>query len=79
MANRKGPGQGTVLSGFGQSGAAAPQTGGLFSSQPTSGAGLFGAKPPENRSLFGSTQAGMFLQIYKIIYWWKHCVWLLSN
>ena len=58
LAGRKGPGQGTVMSGFG--GAAAPAPGGgLFGAQPTSSTGgLFGAKPPENKSLFGSTSSG---------------------
>ncbi|XP_042235081.1 nuclear pore complex protein Nup98-Nup96-like isoform X2 [Homarus americanus] len=62
LANRKGPSQGTTLSGFGQTPqqGAQPQLGstGLFGSSTSTS--LFGTtKPPENKSLFGSgTTAG---------------------
>lgn len=58
LANRKGPGQGTTLAGFGQTPQATStqpqmQGTGLFGSG--TGTSLFGtAKPPENKSLFGT-------------------------
>ncbi|XP_071536079.1 nuclear pore complex protein Nup98-Nup96-like [Panulirus ornatus] len=56
LANRKGPGQGTTLTGFGQTqlGATQPQPGstGLFGSSNVSS--LFGSKQPENKPLFGT-------------------------
>lgn len=65
LANRKGPGQGTTLPGFGQTqqqqqqqqpGAQLGSTG-LFGT--STGTSLFGSKPPENKSLFGtSTSTG---------------------
>nr|XP_045624502.1 nuclear pore complex protein Nup98-Nup96-like isoform X1 [Procambarus clarkii]XP_045624503.1 nuclear pore complex protein Nup98-Nup96-like isoform X1 [Procambarus clarkii]XP_045624504.1 nuclear pore complex protein Nup98-Nup96-like isoform X1 [Procambarus clarkii]XP_045624506.1 nuclear pore complex protein Nup98-Nup96-like isoform X1 [Procambarus clarkii]XP_045624507.1 nuclear pore complex protein Nup98-Nup96-like isoform X1 [Procambarus clarkii]XP_045624508.1 nuclear pore complex protein N len=57
LANRKGPGQGTTIPGFGQTQqqAAQPQLGGTGLFGTTSGTSLFSStKPPENKTLFGS-------------------------
>lgn len=65
LANRKGPGQGTTLPGFGQTQQQQQQqqpgtqlgSTGLFGT--STGTSLFGSKPPENKSLFGtSTSTG---------------------
>ncbi|KAK4325247.1 hypothetical protein Pmani_004205 [Petrolisthes manimaculis] len=67
LANRKGPGQGTTLPGFGQAQQQQQQqqqqpggqlgSTGLFGT--TTSTSLFGTKPPENKSLFGTgTTAG---------------------
>ncbi|KAK3891422.1 hypothetical protein Pcinc_004721 [Petrolisthes cinctipes] len=62
LANRKGPGQGTTLPGFGQTQQQQQQqqqqpggqlgSTGLFGT--TTSTSLFGSKPPENKSLFGT-------------------------
>ncbi|ROT75020.1 putative nuclear pore complex protein Nup98-Nup96 isoform X2 [Penaeus vannamei] len=58
LANRKGPGQGTTLPGFGQTPQATstqPQMQGTGLFGTSTGTSLFGtAKPPENKSLFGT-------------------------